>query len=454
MMKVFVSAYACEPGKGSEPGVGWNWVKQIARFHEVWVITRLNNRGSIERALAKKPMPNVHWIYFDLPFWTRFWKRGQYGVHLYYYFWQIGIYFVAKRLNKEVRFDVIHHVTFGNYYIPSFLGLLPFPFVWGPVGGGESAPPGFWRSFGLQGRTLEIFRDLGRTFTTIDPITRYVARKASLAIAATEQTATRLVRLGTRKVVVWPQVGMNNEQIRYFSTFRIQNPLPFRIISIGRLIHWKGFHLSLEAFARFQKIYPDTEYWFVNDGPEVVKLKKIAGNLITQNKVVFWGKLPALKDVYEKLNQCHVLVHPALHEAFGNVCLEAMAAGRPVICLDLGGPAIQVTKGTGFKVSAVTPEQVVNDLASAMLKLAQDSELRIRMGEAGRKRVAEHFSWDKKGEMISQVYKEIVSKNTKSTDIPVIASEASAQHPPDNAADQPRTLAENGGSAVSGGEAI
>ena len=47
-MKLLISAYACEPGLGSEPGAGWNCVRQAARFHEVWVLTRENNREPIE----------------------------------------------------------------------------------------------------------------------------------------------------------------------------------------------------------------------------------------------------------------------------------------------------------------------------------------------------------------------------------------------------------------------
>jgi hypothetical protein len=43
-LKVLVSAYACEPNRGSEPEVGWQWIQQLARFYEVWIITRANNR--------------------------------------------------------------------------------------------------------------------------------------------------------------------------------------------------------------------------------------------------------------------------------------------------------------------------------------------------------------------------------------------------------------------------
>ena len=132
-LKILISAYACEPGKGSEPGVGWNNVEQAARFYHVWVMTRSNNRALIEEALAAQPMPNVHWIYLDLPHWASFWKKGQRGIHLYYSLWQILAYRKARRLHHDVGFDLAHHVTFVNYWLPIFLPLLPIPFVWGLI---------------------------------------------------------------------------------------------------------------------------------------------------------------------------------------------------------------------------------------------------------------------------------------------------------------------------------
>ena len=68
-MRVLVSAYACEPGKGSEPGVGWNWARMIAQDHETWVLTRSNNRAPIEAALAADPQPNLRFIYVAPPRW-------------------------------------------------------------------------------------------------------------------------------------------------------------------------------------------------------------------------------------------------------------------------------------------------------------------------------------------------------------------------------------------------
>lgn len=403
--KILLSAYACEPNKGSEPGVGWNWVKQIARFHEVWVITRANNQEPIERTLEKEPMMNVHWVYFDLPRGVRFWKKGQLGLHLYYYLWQIGAYFVGKRLHKEVGFDLVHHVTFGVYWMPSFLSLLSVPFIWGHVGGGESTPRIFYKTFSFRGKVYEYLRNTARWFGKHDPFVQLTAKRARIALAATPETEEQLKRLQTRSVHLLSH-GLPNEQIACSGPIPLHNSNPFRLVSVGNLLHLKGYHLALLAFAQMQKKFPASEYWLIGDGPEWRNLERIAQELGIADKVQFLGRLPR-QQVLEKLAECDALVHPSLHEPGGWVCLEAMAAGHPVICLDLGGPALQVTEETGFKIPAITVEQVLNDLAEAMLGLARDPELRQHMGEAARQRVAEHFNWDRKGECINNFYQEV-----------------------------------------------
>jgi len=69
-----------------------------------------------------------------------------------------------------------------------------------------------------------------------------------------------------------------------------------------------------------------------------------------------------------------------------------------------------VTNECGIKVKPITPEQTINDLAEALLKLANDPALRIKMGQAGRKRVQEYYIWEKKGEFIKKVYEEVLNK--------------------------------------------
>lgn len=410
-MKVLVSAYACEPEKGSEPGVGWNAVCQAARLYQVWVLTREKNRRPIEAALRDRPMPNVHWVYYDPPGLPDQKKSGTrlFYPHHRYYLWQLGAYFVARKLHRGVGFDLIHHVTFVNYWLPSFLPMLPVPFLWGPVGGAESAPPTFWRSYSLRGRAYEAMRAFGRGVSELNPLLRRMARRTRLGLATTEQTAARLRFLGCRNVLLMSQAGLTEDEILRLGSFSIRDDAPFRVVSIGNLLHLKGFELGLRAFATFSRQNPTSEYWIVGDGPERKRLERLARDLSVSDRVAFKGAIPR-GEAFAKLAECDLLLHPALHESGGLVTLEAMAAGRPVICFDLGGVALQVTPETGIKVPALSPEQAVRDLAVALGRLASDPGLRARMAQAARQRVREQFNWEIKGERLAAIYAEVVGK--------------------------------------------
>jgi glycosyltransferase involved in cell wall biosynthesis len=87
-----------------------------------------------------------------------------------------------------------------------------------------------------------------------------------------------------------------------------------------------------------------------------------------------------------------------------------MAAGRPVICLDQGGPATQVTSESGVKVKVESPEQVITDIAKAMAMFVNSSDLCDSMGRSGRERVATMFTWDHKAAVFNKVYEEVVSR--------------------------------------------
>jgi glycosyltransferase involved in cell wall biosynthesis len=383
--------------------VGWAWAREIARFHEVWVITRTNNREAIEKGLAKEPMPSVHWIYLDLPSWTRFWKRGGRGVRFYYALWQLAAYFAVRRLHRRIGLDLMHHVTFGNYWMPSFLPLLPVAFIWGPVGGAESAPRTFWYSFSLRGKLYELLRDLVRMLGDLNPLVRLSAQRALVVLSKSEETKKRLESLGCRRAVVCSEVGLTGDEICRLNAVPISDGDTFRLISVGRLIHWKGFELGLRAFAVFHRQFPASRYWIIGDGPERRRLEALADKLGVAERVQFFGNLPRAQ-VLEKILESDVLVHPSLHDSGGWVCVEAMAAGRPVICLDLGGPAVQVSEQSGIKVSASSPRQAVRELAVAMEHLAQDPIRRHCLGKGARERVQKYFSWDLKREWIDSMY--------------------------------------------------
>lgn len=408
-MRVLVSAYACEPGRGSEPGIGWNWARQIARFHEAWVITRANNAPVIYRELERHPMPSVHWVFFDLPRAARFWKKGPRGARLYYYLWQASALAAASRLAGKVGFDLAHHVTFGQYARPSLLAFLKLPFVWGPLGGAEAASSALVSLGGLRARAFEAARRVSRSLGERDPLVRATVRRAAVCLASTEETAVRLRVLGARRVEVHSCCGLPPEDIEVLGGAPYRSELPFRAMSVGRFEHWKGFHLGLQAFAKIQARVSESEYWLFGEGPERRNLERMAQRLDLGGKVRFLGNRPR-PEVLGALSECDTLIHPSLHDSGGWACTEAMAAGRPVICLDLGGPALQVTAETGIKVPADNPDSIVAGLADAMLRVAVDRDARRSMGENGRARVNACFAWQRKGEFLNRLYEQIVGQ--------------------------------------------
>ncbi|MGE4443330.1 MAG: glycosyltransferase [Desulfomicrobium sp.] len=404
-LKILLSAYACEPGKGSEPGVGWNFARHMAEHHEVWVLTRANNRQAIEEELTRNPVPGLHFIYHDLPAWARFWKRGQKGVQLYYYLWQLTAIPVVRQLHCEIKFDLVQHVTFVKYWAPSALAFLEgVPFIWGPVGGGESAPLAFWPTFGLRGFIYESFRSLARRLGELDPLVQRTARRTSLALATTPETTARLRRMRVRQVKIFSQLGLSKKELTFLNALPHSSQRSTVFLSLGHLLHWKGFYLGIMAFA--QSGLSDAEYWIVGDGPERSRLERQAKTLGVADRVRLFGQLPRA-EVLNLFSQCHALVHPSLHDSGGWVCMEAMAAGRPVICLDLGGPATQVAKETGFKATARKPTRTVVEVAQAMRLFETNRDLWRQMGNEARQHVQQNYSWRNKAQIINELYRSL-----------------------------------------------
>ena len=411
-LSVLISAYACEPGRGSEPGVGWNLVRELSARHDLAVITRANNRPAIEHS-GESWVGRVEWIYYDPPRSLTFWKRGGRGVQLFYILWQVGVGRLARRLARTRSFDLIHHVTFGRYWIPSPLASLGMPFVFGPVGGGESSPPGLRGSGGIRGRAAECAKSLMRRLVGSLPPTRRLLRDAAWTFAATPQTAAVLHALGVANLSVLPQSGIRAgdlPDVPQPAPPDSLQPRPFRLIAASRLIHWKGIDLIIEALARLPPEL-DVILEILQDGPERKRLAALAERLSLSARVRFLGKLATHAEVHARIADADALVHPALHEAFGQACLEALALGTPVICLAWGGPGMIVDKETGIAVRPGDRDQTISMLASAIEALAAERARGMSRSDACRRRAFEDFSWTKLAACISGKYYGILEKS-------------------------------------------
>lgn len=409
-MKVLLSTYSCFPCKTSEPGNAWRAINEALKEHEVWAVICDGHqyRELTEPVLAKNPLPNFHPIFFKLPPALQ-WMCGRAPFSsVYYHLWQEQLRDLVQDLHSRVKFDLVHHVTYGRYWSPSGLRVLGLPFIWGPVGAAETPPREFVRELPLRYRLEEAMRDGARMFCEQTTALQETARAATIAIGVTRESCDALRRLGARRVEQMPQLALTDEDLAQFAALPDPPPGPLRAICVGRHVHWKGFYLAIRAFAQFAKKNQEAELWIVNDGPFRKELEKTAAQTGISSRVKFFGTLPKYSDVLEKLGQSHVLMHPALHEGFGNVCMEAMAAGRPVACLDIGGPASQITPETGFAAPATNPADAVAALAGFLERIDRDRGLLMRMSVAARAHVQKNYTMRRVNEEMRRFYGEAV----------------------------------------------
>lgn len=344
-MKILMSAYACEPGCGSEPGAGWAWASVAAREHDVWVLTHPSHAGAIERALAADASlgARLHPLYLECGRWARPLLRNGPSRFLYYFLWQLTTCRrTARALHAQVGFDIAHHVTYAADWMPAGVSALPgVPFVWGPVGGSATTGgPRLWALLGARSFASELVRAVvtGACRVTVG---RRLARRAAVVLGQNADVAAAFAPL---PVVVEPHVALETGG---FDAPRQVAGHPPRALWAGRLLGWKGVRLSLAALRR-----PEAAHWQLDlfgDGPQRRRLERLAHRWGVADRVRFLGARPRV-EVLDALSRADVLLFPSIHDAAGWAVAEAMAAGCPVLGLDLGGPAALVGPGDGVLV--------------------------------------------------------------------------------------------------------
>jgi glycosyltransferase involved in cell wall biosynthesis len=402
-LKILLSAFACEPNRGSESAVGWNWALSLAQAgHQVVVLTRSEARLAIER-MPKEALPRPHprFVYFDLPKAFRWQTRGP--LHVYFALWQWLAASFAKELHRCEQFDCVHHVTYAGLRAPSFMGRLGIPFILGPVGGGESAPWRLRRGYSLVGLMHDAARDAANFMVQFTPLMNGMFASAERIYVTSGDTLRIMPQRFRNKVQIELAIGAEEEAAPLrggISSFREQREACFRVLFAGRFVDSKGMHLGLPAFARLVDAEPDARLTIVGDGPAEGRWRKRAEDLGVAANIVWWPwqDHAAMTSLYADHD---VLLFPSLHDAGGMVILEAMSHGLPVVCLRLGGPSILVNDSCGYVVDPAGKDiaQVVREMGDALICLSRDSTRRP-LAQAARLRCRD-FSWREK---VARIY--------------------------------------------------
>lgn len=409
MMKlktILATTYAVHPTKGSEDAMGWNYVLQIARFNKVISITRENNQAAIEEYIAANPDPifdNITFVYFDTPYWTRFWKKGSRGAMLYYWMWQRAIPAYVKKQGLE--FDIVHNATFPNDWTPSYLWKLKKPFLWGPIGHHPLIPSQylapFSKKYWIKDRLTWLVKN---AFWKLSIGLKKTTKKADF-IYAMNSSVKNKIKLKEGKHIVRPSVA--TQDFGYDKTFQVEN---FNIISAGRFVPLKGFDLTILSFAKFVKKLPkedqkDAKLTLVGKGPEENYLRALIKEqgIIDKVEIINWMQRSELMTL---MKNSSVFLFPS-HEGAGMVVAEALSFALPVVCLDNCGPGEFIKPECGISVKEQAYNDTVDALADSLELLYNHPKKHFNMRKAARRHFEETFHWDRRGEWLKDIYKKI-----------------------------------------------
>lgn len=403
-MKVLVSAYACEPGRGSEPEVGWQTATHLAQLHEVTVLTRANNRPIIDKGLATLRGAHPAFIYYDLPGWLIWLKKRGMSVAIYYFLWQFGARLHMR--GKLEPFDLIHHCTFNSFRQPGFWWLTKKAVVIGPLGGGQVCPWNFLPWFRKQ-LLYEIFRSLTVLCGYVLPQILTSMLSARRILVANTDTLKCIPWFFRAKAVQMLETAVLPEQV----IERTEQPHsgPTRFLWISRLDKLKGGELAIRAFALALAENPEIRLTMGGAGPEEKPLLALIKRLGIAHAVDWRGRIPK-EEVTSVMAAHDAFLFTSLRDTSGNVMLEAMAVGMPIITFAHHGAVEISTAETALQIPVTSSRETIAQMKGAMLQLAADPALARRLGLAGQERVKEKFTWKAQAMRLDHVFQAAISE--------------------------------------------
>lgn len=407
MIRVLLLAYACEPDKGSEPGIGWNWAIHLSKFANVTVITRANNRFVIEDKLSKERSSSPLFIYFDIPIIKKIKTIIPFGIQLYNLLWE---FFVIKRINKGETYSLIHRVTFGSTFSCLRLYKLNGTYIHSFVAGGESAPKSISERYSSMHKFIERMRMIYNSAYKWFPVTKKLYDNSRLVLSVTQETSRFITSLGYKgKTKIVPAIGIGKITGHAKSKSEC-----FNLVYAGRLIYWKNVDVLVKAMKGIS--VDNIAMDIYGDGKEKRKLQKLASMYGLEASIKFHGNIR--RDVLlGKISGSHLFLFASSHDSGGMAILEAVSLKIPVLILDTGGPS-EIFRGLDYPLK-VNPDQSYDKIVGSFKEKIEwlhnnynsfyDDFLEVR------RKVLERFNWDNKAKQMVELYEEILNENSASS---------------------------------------
>lgn len=389
MKKILMVAFSCQPGKGSEPGVGWNWALQAAKSQNVWVLTRSKMKPYIEPAIPEELKETLHFYY--APSSKRL--RGM-TIYLEYLAWQHTAYRHTKKICSENNFDYVWHITWGNMFLPTYMYKLGVPFIWGPNGAAEQVPKCFWNEFPPKNRLIHKAKYyMGKNIMHL-PWVRKPAEKAALIIARTTDTKNLFPPRIQEKILVHLESIVTPADFQYSEDTPdiLKHKGTTNYIYTGRIIDIKNTDVLVDAMKKIVMIQPDAMLHIIGGGGETQLKQKIEAEKMDEH-IFMYGTVPR-DTLLKAVSQCDVFLFPSLREGASWSLLEAMYYAKPIVAFDTNGMHDTLSKECAVlvKIDENSAEQTNINFSEAAVGLAKlDDSKKSQMGNQGHLRLEKYF---------------------------------------------------------------
>lgn len=413
-LNILINAYAVSPNWGSEPGMGWNWIINIAKHCNVFVITEGEWKEEILDAVRNLPQKDNIRFYFN-PMSDKVrkmcWNQGDWRFYWYYARWQKKTLEIALQIIAENHIDVMHQLNMIGFREPGYLWKIKdIPLVWGPVGGIANIPTSYLSSAGwkmnLFCRLKNLISDMQFRF---HPRVR-AAIKRSTMIAAMKEVQTATQKVYGKDIPVINETGTYPSRFQPTGKESQRLKKEFNILWVGKFDFRKQFLLALKSVARLSN-KPEVELHVVAPmtGKQEELARKQIESLHMSEYVKLYGRIPN-EDVQSLMSNSDVLLFTSLSEGTPHVVLEAIKNNLPIICFDICGHGEIVDDSIGIKIPLSNPEESSRQFADAMEKLRYDQSLKDTYPDNFEVK-QQKCSWEKKIEQIIKIYSDLVCKN-------------------------------------------
>lgn len=412
MINVLLNAYAVSPNWGSEPGLGWNWIVNLSKYCNIFVITEGEWREEIEQAVESLPQKNsIHFYYNSLSPEIRkmCWNQGDWRFYKFYRQWQEKTLEIARDIIAKNKIDIIHQLNMIGFREPGSLWKIKdIPFVWGPVGG-----YGWTTLKYLDGQPLGIkIKATVKNFINLVqghlyPLSNNAMKRADCVLAANSNVYRYIQRYHRKDVILVNETGCYEKIVHIID----KKDDPFRILWVGKFDYRKQLELAIRTINILRRSHRNILLEIVGDtnNRNFKRISKLVQKLDLENYIKWDGKIPN-SQVHQLMQETDVFLFTSIDEGTPHVVLEAIQNNLPVVCFDTCGQGDIVDETVGVKVPLTNGEQSPNDFADVLKVLINDQNKLIEMKEACIER-QKQLSWDRKIQSVMEIYENLIKES-------------------------------------------